>query len=152
MTKGKLNIGWGRGIVLLYLSFVALILTLVFKSMKQQVDLVSPDYYDREIAYQQHINSMQRAKMLGSTSSIKVEKEQLTLAMSPKVAGEAQEGSVYFYCPANAGHDKKFSLILTSLGVQHFPLSEFEPGKYKVEINWKMKGENYSEELMIYIH
>ena len=40
---------FGVKITVLYLSFVALILTLVFMSFSQKVELVSKDYYAQEI-------------------------------------------------------------------------------------------------------
>jgi len=39
---------WGLKITLLYVGFVAMILTLVFKASGEKVDLVTKDYYAQE--------------------------------------------------------------------------------------------------------
>ena len=55
MSAVKLN--WGTRITVLYLGFVALIVFLVAGSMRQSFDLVSPDYYQKELEYQSVIEA-----------------------------------------------------------------------------------------------
>jgi hypothetical protein len=55
---------FGVKITALYLGFVALILTLVFMSFGQKVELVSKDYYAQEIAFQDKINSINNERSL----------------------------------------------------------------------------------------
>ena len=59
---------FGGKIVILYLSFVGLILTLVFMSYGQKVELVSTDYYAQEINFQQKINATNNEKSLSGSS------------------------------------------------------------------------------------
>ena len=53
-----LKISWGTKIATLYIGFVGLIILMVSMSMRQRVDLVSEDYYNRELAYQDKINEI----------------------------------------------------------------------------------------------
>ena len=48
---------WGARIALLYGGFVVLIVVLVTKSMREDFDLVSADYYNKELAYQNVIEA-----------------------------------------------------------------------------------------------
>ena len=59
---------FGGKIIILYLSFVGLILTLVFMSYGQKVELVSADYYAQEINFQQKINATNNEKSLSGAS------------------------------------------------------------------------------------
>ena len=47
---------WGYKILMVYVIFIAGILLLVFKSSSQNQDLVTEDYYEQELKYQQKID------------------------------------------------------------------------------------------------
>ena len=51
---------WGNKIMLSFSVFVAIIITMVVVSMKQDVFLVSEDYYDKEVKYQNQIDKMKK--------------------------------------------------------------------------------------------
>ena len=55
---------WGIRIAILYLGFMALILTLVFTCMNNGSELESRDYYARELKYQAQIDATSNANAL----------------------------------------------------------------------------------------
>jgi hypothetical protein len=65
---------WGLRIVLVYIGFVAMILTLVFKARSEKIELVAPDYYEQEIVYQNRIEALQNMRSLSVTKRYKVER------------------------------------------------------------------------------
>ena len=46
---------WGKGIFIFYSLFVVAILSVVYFAFTQEVNLVSEDYYQQEIAYESQI-------------------------------------------------------------------------------------------------
>ncbi len=56
---------WGVGIAIVYILFVLGMLTLVFKSRSQKIDLVTENYYQQELAYQEEIDAKQRVEDSG---------------------------------------------------------------------------------------
>mgnify|MGYP003351831803 CR=1 FL=1 len=54
------NINWGWRIVMLYGGFVVLILFLVYKTTTVKDDLVTPDYYAKELKYQEQLDKQKR--------------------------------------------------------------------------------------------
>ena len=56
---------WGRGIAIALASFIVFIATLVTIIIRQKVDLVSEDYYQNEIAFQEEIESRSKGNVLG---------------------------------------------------------------------------------------
>lgn len=65
----KLN--WGHGLTVFIVAFMALILSFVYRSFQRDIDLISPDYYQKEIAFQSQINAKKAMQELGkSTASI----------------------------------------------------------------------------------
>jgi hypothetical protein len=58
---------WGIKITLLYLAFVALILTLVFTCFGHKTELEYKDYYARELRFQDQIDAATNAANLEPT-------------------------------------------------------------------------------------
>ena len=55
---------WGNKIAISFIIFIGIIVTMVVISMKQDISLVSTDYYEQEIAYQDQIDRMERTRGL----------------------------------------------------------------------------------------
>ena len=62
----KLHFNWGTGIVIFIGQFMTFMITLVYKCTEQTVDLVSADYYDKEIQFQKQINRINNSAALKS--------------------------------------------------------------------------------------
>ncbi|MBK6834853.1 MAG: FixH family protein [Bacteroidetes bacterium] len=60
---------WGVRITALYLACVALIVTLVFVSANQDIELESKDYYAQELKYQKN-DALNNSNDLNSTVSL----------------------------------------------------------------------------------
>ena len=57
---------WGYKILSVYIIFVVGIMVMVFKSSMQNTDLVTPDYYEKELKYQQTIDESARTGKLSA--------------------------------------------------------------------------------------
>jgi hypothetical protein len=55
---------WGYKILFVYAIFITGILFMVFKSATQKMDLVTPDYYAKELKYQEKIDESNRVNAL----------------------------------------------------------------------------------------
>ena len=54
----------GHAITIVFISFTVYILSFVYRSFTNEVDLVAEDYYAQEIAYQDRIDHIANAKHL----------------------------------------------------------------------------------------
>ena len=59
-----MNLNWGHGIVATIVAFVLMMSFMVYKAVGESFDLVSPDYYAQEIAYQGKIDKLNRSAKL----------------------------------------------------------------------------------------
>jgi hypothetical protein len=50
---------WGYKIAITFILFGALIIFMVVKSFQQNIDLVTDDYYQEELKYQQQIDKLE---------------------------------------------------------------------------------------------
>jgi len=144
----KLN--WGNWIAFAYTVFVALVIFMVYLTFGEKWDLVSEDYYEQEIKYQEKIDQKSRAikAEIKPQISIAGQKLMLNIPMSVESQETKVEGKVNFFRPSDAGKD--FEFTLKSLK-ESIPLEKFSKGKYLAKIEWTYQGEKYYNEQTLII-
>jgi len=142
----KLN--WGAKIAVLYIGFVILIVTLVTMSMKQDFQLVSKDYYEREIKYQDVIDAGRNQASLSSPVTFLADEEAVVITLPEEFSGKAVKGNVEFYAAANAKWDASFDLRLIG-NTLAIPRMDLHHTSYKVKISWEAEGRKYYQETML---
>ena len=70
---------WGYKILVVYIVFVLAILFMVFKSSMQKTDLVTTDYYAKELKYQQKIDEIKRADALSAPVKYEIKDNELII-------------------------------------------------------------------------
>ena len=136
---------WGKSIVLVFILFAGFIATLVTVCIRQDVSLVSRDYYKEELNYGQQIERMQNTNQLASKPVIAVSGKLMTVTYNELHAITA--GDVKLFRPSNAMFDRTFQL--TTAGTQSFNLDNLPQGMYKVRMNWTAAGKEYFLEQII---
>jgi hypothetical protein len=145
---------WGHKITFLYLSFVAIIVTMVFICMKQDdLHLVSKNYYEEEIAYQKQIDKMKVANEYASDLQIEIlKKDGLALVSYPQnFLNQLEEGKMIFFRPSDAKMDIALNMNPSSDGVQEISLKDLEGGFWKVKMTGKINGKEFYKEQSIEI-
>jgi FixH len=141
---------WGHKIILVYILFVAGMLFLAYKSSVQHVEMVTDDYYAKELVYQQKIDQSKRAALLSAPVIIKVINHRLTIHFPIDFAAKQITGNVTLYCPSDEKKDMHRQFIVTDSAV-----SVQVPGNYHglhyVKINWVAEGAAFYYEHKIII-
>jgi hypothetical protein len=137
----KLN--WGAGILALIIVFFIIMATMAYIAFNQRVDLVTKNYYEKELQYQNDITKQQNEKDLKN----KVQIEQLPgkLAISFPIAevGKNITGEVRLYRASDSRDDKQFNLQVDSTGTFQIPLTKIKRGLWTIIVNWKANGVGY---------
>jgi hypothetical protein len=139
---------WGTRIVIMYVGFVALIITLVVVSMRQQVDLVTPDYYAKELKYQSNIDKSNNHNELNSSLKCTIQNDNIVIDFPDEHKAENIFGEVLVYKPSDAKSDKLINIEATK-GQMSIPVSAFTKGMYKVKVDWQVNGKSYFSEQVI---
>lgn len=140
-----MHINWGAKVAILYLSFVALIITLVVSSTHQKFDLVSNDYYKQEIEYQHVIDASKNQAALSAPISLLKTDDNITINFPPDFKDANITGTIQFYSPVDASLDRKFD-IATANNSMAINSKELHKTNYKVKISWLANGKNYYQE------
>lgn len=141
---------WGNWIAFAYTAFVALTIFMVYLTFGEKWDLVSEDYYEQEIKYQEKIDQKSRALKAEVKPQISIAGQKLVLSIpirfemeNPKVVGK-----VDFFRPSDA--EKDFEFAISSIK-ENIPLEKFSKGKYMAKIEWTYEGEKYYNEQTLII-
>jgi len=147
----KKGLSWGTGIVVSFIVFAVAILVAVYIAMTSKVDLVSDNYYEKELKYQDHIDVVKNAQGLEKNIECSLSDASLTITF-PRIAPESDySGFVYFFRPSDKSQDFTKQLALDSLYTQSFPTGSMIKGKWLMQITWKATGREYYHEQPVMI-
>jgi len=124
--------------------FVVAVVSFGVFAIRQPQDLVSADYYDREIRHHEQIDRVARTGASSSSASVSVEATAgvLTLALPTGSVGQVE-----FYRPANAQWDRILPLALDPEGRQRMDLSGLRSGLWRIRVLWSVGGVEYFREV-----
>lgn len=143
---------WGHKIGLVYLAFVIFMVTLVTLCMKQKdIDLVSEDYYNQELKYEQKLSQMRNTSGLAQEVNIytSTNSDSLKIELTAKSAGANCEVSMYR--PSDPKLDFKKNLEADSKGEIVLLTGGVQKGLWVAKILWTSEGKTYYKEQKIQI-
>ena len=124
-------------------------MTVIF--MTQDVSLVSDNYYEKSLTYQDEIDKQSRTKSLDEQVIINFNGKVITVLFSDDYLRKNISGEIYFYRPSNSSLDFKLPLQVSEEGKQLISVEKLEKGFWRVKLNWMMNGNEYYNERAITI-
>ncbi|MCB9364943.1 MAG: FixH family protein [Flavobacteriales bacterium] len=144
-----MKFNWGTGAFLLFGGFVIFMLGLVFYASQQKNDLVTEDYYEKELEFKDVLVKQELTEKLTEQLQIEVKAKALTLSF-PKEVGHNISGKLFLFKPSNINDDKEISFT-TDNSFKKVDLSGFSTGMYKLKVNWNAGEKEYYNEVEIVI-
>jgi len=145
----KTKFSWGTGIVIGIIIFVVVSVSMTLIFMTQDVSLVSDNYYEKSLTYQDEIDKQSRTKSLDEQVIINFNGKVITVLFSDDYMGKNISGEIYFYRPSNSSLDFKLPLQVSEEGKQLISVEKLEKGFWRVKLNWMMNGNEYYNERAI---
>jgi hypothetical protein len=140
------KISWGTGIAIGIIVFVVISITMTVIFMTQDVSLVSNNYYEKSLSYQDEIDKQSRTKSLDEQVKINFNGEVINILFPSTYLDKNISGEIYFYRPSNSKLDFKLPLELNEEGNQLILTRNFEKGFWRIKLNWVMDGNAYYNE------
>jgi hypothetical protein len=138
----------GKWIVVAFVLFAAFITTLVIICVRQDVSLVSKNYYEEELAYQDQIQRINNTNALIQKPAITVVDHAVRIEFNP--ASRRDNVVLTLFCPANEKMDRRIH-ITSDEPVQIFSLDERLRGMYRAKLHWKEDDKEYYWEEVIFL-
>jgi len=141
---------WGSKILIVYIVFVLGIVFMVYKSSTQNTDLVTTDYYAKELKYQDKIDEAKRVSALSDSVAYSIKNNALTIQFPRDFAGKQLAGEAVLYCPSDEKKDMKQHFTLKDEPLQ-MQIPAGDKGLYELHLSWQDGGVTYYIEKKIII-
>jgi hypothetical protein len=148
--KLKSRFNWGTGIVIGIVIFVVISVTMTIIFMTQDVNLVSDNYYEKSLVYQEEIDKQSRTKTLDEQVKINFNGQAVNVLFPAEYSGKKISGEIFFYRPSNPKLDFVLPIQVNN-GNQIIPVTRLEKGFWRIKLNWVMDGDGYYNESAITI-
>lgn len=149
IMKNKMN--WGGWIVVSFIVFIAGTAVMVSIAMRSSVDLVTEDYYEKELRYQDHIEVVKNTNALPQQVSLEYAPTGIRVIFPKLADANIYSGSVRFFRPSDKRGDFSAEIKLDSSMSQQVPLTRFTVGLWRAKIDWQVGSQRYYSELPVII-
>jgi hypothetical protein len=105
-------------------------------------DLVTEDYYKKELAYQKEIDAEKEAKALPHQLLIEKAEEGLLIRFPEHMDPAKISGNVSLYRPSNKHLDFDFPISLSNAHLL-IPDKRLLDGRWDINIRWTYEGKDY---------
>lgn len=137
-----MRINWGRALIIFFILFFIWVISFVLFALRQNVDLVSEDYYQKGAKYSDQIGINQRSDAYQDSILITQTNTQIKVSLCKSLALTADSAQVYFFRSSDKDKDVKltFSNPGSPLLIEKNLLSH---GRYQVFVTWRNLGQRY---------
>ena len=150
MKKMKWN--WGTGIVFVMLGFISFILYFVITmstNKKYNHDLVTEDYYAKEMAYQNEIDAESNTHNLIENIESKKVPNGWLIRFPQEFETSKIKGTIALYRPSNKQYDFELPLVFKNHEL-HIPNNILIDGRWNITMKWVYQDKvfMYKEKIM----
>lgn len=141
---------WGKGIALVLILFILGLAFLVYKTTEVTSEMVTDNYYEKELAYEEVIEGKRNLQKLSEEIQVKIDAEKVSIQFPKELIQENIKGNILFYRPSDPKKDRTTAIALKDY-VQNIDIQNFITGNYQVQITFEVDGNKYYFEKNIYI-
>jgi nitrogen fixation protein FixH len=142
---------WGWKIAIFMGIYMTGIISVVWFAMSEDVNLVTENYYQQELAYEEQILRLRNTEGLTQkpTFSFSSNKKYVVLTFPEGVTPD--NGKITLYRPSDFTQDRKFKLDLDEANQQGFVTASLMPGLWKAKLQWQQGDKSFFQEFIIVI-
>ena len=128
---------------------IILMSVMVYNVMQNKIDMVSDNYYEKELTFQQQIDAEKNAQPFKDSFSIAKNGDNIILRVPASLSNRLDSGSVHFYAPANQQADRLLPIARKADGVYIVDAKDWQKTVYKPRIKLYAAGTEYYQTLYI---
>jgi len=132
--------------------FAAGIIAMVSVSMTKNIDLVSDNYYEKGIKYQDQIDMNKNSAEFSDKIKTEIKDSGLLIEYSEDLMKDNFSGEIKFYRSSDAKKDFKVNIETDEKGIQLIPVMNLDKGLWKVQFSFRKDNKNYFLEKSIFIN
>jgi hypothetical protein len=140
-----MKINWGTGVIIAFVAFISFIMYFVINmniNKKYDYDLVTEDYYKKELEFQNDINKETNSKTLEVNINWKKTNEGILIEFPETLNKEKITGKVFLYRPSNKQFDFETTISLSNHNLL-IPDKRLLDGRWNIKVDWQYNGKSY---------
>ena len=144
---------WPYAIITWFIIFASALVAWVCVTVRLKTDLVSPDYYEQEVRFQNRLDTLNRTAAIRGQVQIgyDAQKKSLSIRLPASHLTSKTTGSIHLYRPSNETLDRKIPLAIEAGGTQQIPADDLRGGLWNVRLEWTAGGADYFVEQVIVV-
>jgi nitrogen fixation protein FixH len=133
----------GFGMMILFMCF------LVYKSMHNETQMVSDNYYESELKFQDNINAAKNADAYGTAFSFSLDGNILHFQIPSELNAVMQDAVLNVYCISNKAEDKKLNFKKEATARYSIDASAWKKLSYTAKLSFTANGKSYYKEFPV---
>jgi len=140
-----MKFNWGTGIVLAFIGFISFIMYFVISmntNKKYEHDLVTEDYYNAELEFQNDIDKEVNSRNLAENVTWTKTSDGIQILFPESLNINKIKGKVFLYRPSNKQLDFETTISLSNHNLL-IPDKRLLDGRWNIKIDWQYNGNKY---------
>ena len=134
---------WGYKIAVFFGAFVLITTGVTDYLMNQKVDVVTENYYEKELKYQEQLDKVARTRALKESVEITNTGKELIIKFPNLPDKNQSKDLISLYRPSDDSKDVKIPILTDTSRTQVVSVDRLVKGYWKVKINWTSGGSEY---------
>ena len=140
-----MKFNWGTGIFIFLVFFLTACAAFIIFALRQDVNLVHKDYYEKGVDYTEQMNVNARSKPLLDEVQVFINENFLQVNFEESLATKIDSGKVLFYRPSSSKMDISYPMAIKDNSLI-IPKENLILGRYILKISWYAEGLKYEIE------
>ncbi len=137
-----MKFNWGTGILIFLILFLIACAVFITFAMRQDVNLVHKNYYEKGVDYTDQMNVNARSASLTDSIQVLMNDDNLLVNFQASLVSKIDSGKILLYRPSSSKMDVLFPMDFfgNSLRIKKDNLN---PGRYIIKLSWYSEGLKY---------
>lgn len=137
-----MKLHWGNAIFIFFTIFIGLSIFFIIFSLRQDIELVEDDYYNKGANYATHMKTQQRSLIFNDSINVTFNKQSILMQLAPSIYKNTDSVKVHFYNPSSKTKDYK--ILLTNLSDSNtIDINAIKSGRYIIKIKWNVQQNDF---------
>ena len=140
-----MKFNWGTGVIVAFVLFISFIMYFVISmntNKKYDHDLVTEEYYQQELEYQNDIDKEKKATGLKENIQWKKSDNGIVIIFPNDLDFKEVSGKVFLYRPSNKQLDFETAISLSDYNLL-IPDKRLLDGRWNIKVDWQYNGKSY---------
>ncbi len=137
-----MKFNWGTGILIFLILFLLACAAFITFAMRQDVNLVHKDYYEKGVDYTEQMSVDERSQPFKNDFKVTNQNDFLVVNIEESLSAKIDSGKVLMFRPSNSKQDILYDLKAKSNTIS-LPKENLISGRYILKIYWYSNGLKY---------